>query len=320
MKFKLRVLLIAMLFIPLAGLTQQKDTLIKKLDSLNRKKDSVGQVNNINRTAYNENTRITFKNYFVLLVSDMKQEFTQPFHMKKKDWLNFGKFAVIEVALGFADESIQQEAMRFTSRNPGVKNTGNYISKFGGVYEGYTLAAIATYGLVFKKRKMVTTTLLATQAYLVGGALESVTKFLAGRTRPSYYDPSVEAEPTFLGPFSKTGKDASGKTVYSSFPSGHTTVAFAAATVFASEYKNIKWVPIVAYSAATLIGLSRITENQHWATDVVAGAAIGYLAGINVVNNYHRYAKIQAAKKNTVSLNLQYFNNQLMPVVVYKFR
>jgi len=320
MKFKLRVLLIAMLFIPLAGLTQQKDTLIKKLDSLNRKKDSVGQVNNINRTAYNENTKITFKNYFVLLVSDMKQEFTQPFHMKKKDWLNFGKFAVIEVALGFADESIQQEAMRFTSRNPGVKNTGNYISKFGGVYEGYTLAAIATYGLVFKKRKMVTTTLLATQAYLVGGALESVTKFLAGRTRPSYYDPSVEAEPTFLGPFSKTGKDASGKTVYSSFPSGHTTVAFAAATVFASEYKNVKWVPIVAYSAATLIGLSRITENQHWATDVVAGAAIGYLAGINVVNNYHRYAKIQAAKKNTVSLNLQYFNNQLMPVVVYKFR
>jgi membrane-associated phospholipid phosphatase len=316
----LRLLIIAMLFIPFAGLAQQKDTLIKKLDSLNRKKDSVGQVNNTNPAAYNENTKITFKNYFVLLVSDMKQEFTQPFHMKKKDWLNFGKFAAMEVVLGFADEPIQQEAMRLTSRNPGVKNTGNYISKFGGVYEGYTLAAIATYGLVFKKRKMVTTTLLATQAYLVGGALESVTKFLAGRTRPSYYDPSVEAEPTFLGPFSKTGKDASGKTVYSSFPSGHTTVAFAAATVFASEYKNIKWVPIVAYSAATLIGLSRITENQHWATDVVAGAAIGYLAGINVVNNYHRYAKIQAAKKNTVSLNLQYFNNQLMPVVVYKFR
>lgn len=319
----LRLLVMAMLFIPLASVGQQKDTLIKKLDSLNRKKDTTGkQINNTNPAAYNEETKITFKNYFVLLGSDLKQEFTKPFRMTKKDWGNFAKFSVIIVGLGFADEPIQKAAVRLTDNNPGLKKTGNYISKFGGVYEGYALAAFATYGVIFKKKKMVTTTLLATQAYLTAGVLESVMKFLAGRTRPSYYGPGVEAEPVFLGPFSKTGKDANGKTVYSSFPSGHTTVAFAAATVFASEYKSKIYVPIIAYSLATAIGLSRITENQHWATDVLMGAAIGFLAGKNVVNNYHRYAKIKAPQqnKNTVSFRLNYFNSQLVPGVVYKFR
>jgi membrane-associated phospholipid phosphatase len=169
---------------------------------------------------------------------------------------------------------------------------------------------------------MVTTTILATQAYLTGAALEGTVKFISGRTRPTYYAENVEAEPRFLGPFSKIGRDAKGKRRYSSFPSGHTTIAFAAATVFAKEYKDKVYVPIIAYSAATLIGLSRITENKHWATDVLAGAVIGYMAGKNVVNNYHRYAKLKASQqnKNTVSFNLQYFNRQFVPGLIYKFK
>jgi len=117
-------------------------------------------------------------------------------------------------------------------------------------------------------------------------------------------------KPKFLGPFSRTAKDANGKKVYSLFPSGHTTVAFAAATVFASEYKDKIFIPVIAYSAATLIGISRITENKHWATDVSTGAAIGYLAGKNVVNNYHRFVKLKAPqqKKNTVTFNLDLVN------------
>jgi len=81
-------------------------------------------------------------------------------------------------------------------------------------------------------------------------------------------------------------------------------------------------VPIISYSAATLIGLSRITENAHWITDVVAGAALGYFTGRQVVNNYHRYAKLKAPKqkKNSVSFDLQYNYGRLMPGLVYTFR
>ncbi len=321
MIFGKKWLLIIMLSMPVAGFSQ--DTLVNKLDSLSRKTDSAGkQTNNINPKAYNQSTKLTFKTYFILLGSDLKQEFTKPFHMTKKDWGNFGKFAVVTVALGFADEPIQKAALKLRNRNTGINNVSKHITNFGGIYEAYTLAGLGAYGLIFKNEKIKTTTLLATQAYITASALEGVIKFISGRTRPSYYDASVEAEPKFRGPFTKTATSASNKKIYSSFPSGHTTVAFAAATVFASEYKDKPIVPIIAYSAATLIGVSRITENKHWSTDVFVGAAVGFLAGKNVVNNYHRYAKLKAPnqKKNSVSFNLNYSLGHWEPGVIYKFK
>ena len=276
MKFRIIWQLVLLLSIPAAGFSQKPDTLINKLDSLSRKADSAGgQINNIAPKAYNENTKLTFNTYFILLGSDLKQSFTKPFHMKKRDWGNLGKFALATAALSFADEPIQQGALKLRQNNPGIANTSKFITNFGGISEAYTLAAIGAYGFIFKKEKMQTTTLLATQAYLAAGAVESVTKFLSGRTRPSYYPPGTEAEPRFVGPFSKTATTSGGRNSYSSFPSGHTTVAFAAATVFALEYKDKLIVPIIAYSAATMIGLSRITENKHWSTDVLVGAALG---------------------------------------------
>ena len=321
MSFVKRWLFVIVLSFPCAVFAQ-KDTLVHKLDSLAKKKDSVGQFNNIDRRAYTENTNLTFNTYFVLLGSSLKQEFTKPFHMTKKDWGNFGKFAAVAVALSFADEPIQKSALKLKERNTGINNISKYVTNFGGLYEGYTLAALGAYGFIFKNEKLKTTTLLATQAYITGGALGSVLKFVSGRTRPSFYEPGVEAEPRFLGPFSRTSRDANGKKAYSSFPSGHTTVAFAAATVFASEYRNTPIVPVIAYTAATLIGISRITENKHWATDVLVGAAVGFLSGKNVVNNYHRFAKIKEAekKKNTISFNLNYSCGHWEPGLVYKIK
>ncbi len=323
MRLEIRLLLLLFLSMPAKGFSQRTDTLINKLDSLSQKTDSAGgQINNIAPRAYNEETKITFNSYFILLGSDLKQSFTKPFHMSKKDWGNLGKFTLATVALSFADEPIQRAALKLKNKNTGLNNVSKYITNFGGNYEGYTLAALGAYGFIFKNEKMKTTVLLATQAYITGAAVETVTKFLSGRTRPSYYPSGTEPEPRFLGPFSKTAVTSSGKKLYSSFPSGHTTVAFAAATVFALEYRDKPLIPIVAYSAATMIGLSRITENKHWITDVFVGAALGYLSGKQVVNNYHRYSKLKALwqKKNTVTFNLQYSYGHLMPGMVYKFK
>lgn len=321
---KKSLLLVSFYFaIPLAIFCQQTDSLFNKLDSLSQKTDSAGgQVNNISPRAYNGETQLNFKSYFVLLGSNVKQSFTKPFHMTGRDWSNLGKFALVAGALSFADEPVQKWAVKATENHPGLSNVSNYITNFGGVYEAYTLAGFGAYGLIFKNKKMVTTTLLATQAYITGSAIESVTKFLSGRTRPSSYASGEEPEPRFLGPFSKTANNATGKVSYSSFPSGHTTVAFAAATVFALEYRDKPLYPIIAYSAASLIGLSRITENKHWVTDVFVGAALGYLTGKQVVNNYHRYAKIKnpGQKKNTVTLNISYESGHLMPGFVYHIK
>lgn len=311
--------IISLILLSFTSYCQQTDTLLHKLDSLSAKTDSAGgQKNNTNPKAYNERTALTPFTYVTLLASNLKQSFTKPLHMTGRDWRTVGKFAAVAGALAFADEPIQQRALQFRKDNPGFLSTSNFITNFGGMYEGYVLGSFGAYGFISGNQKMKTTTLLATQAYITGAAVQTVIKLIGGRTRPSYYDPNVEAEPSFLGPFGNAG----GLKNSSSFPSGHTTVAFAAATVFAMEYKNKPWVPILAYSSASIIGLSRITENKHWATDVFVAAALGYLTGKQVVNNYHRYAKLKSPrqKKSSVSLNLGYSNGVVMPGLVYKFR
>lgn len=319
-----RVLLLLGLLLPFAGHSQKPDTLIRKLDSLNKKEDSAGgQINNIHPGAYNESTQITFPGYFILLGSDLKQAFTKPFHMTGGDWKKTGEFALALGALSFADRPVQRAAVKARKNSEPLQKISRYITNAGGTYEAYGLGALTVWGFLFKKEKLKTTTLLASQAYLTGAAVETVAKFIAGRQRPYSANPdSVQMTPKFGGPLYKSPRDANGKKLYSSFPSGHTTVAFAAATVFAMEYKDKPWVPVLSYSAATLIGLSRITENKHWATDVLAGAALGYLSGRQVVNNYHRYAKLKAPRqpKNTVSFTLSADDfGKLMPTLVYKF-
>jgi len=317
-----KLIIAAFTILPLITFCQKPDTLIKKLDSLSRKADSAGgQANNINTKAYNETTRITFSSYFILLGSDLKQEFTAPFHFSLKDWRTVGAVALVGGTLFLIDEPTQRYALRVRDSSATIRNVSKYVTRFGGPYEAYILAGLGAYGFIFNNEKIKTTTLLATQAYITGAAMESFLKLLSGRQRPYYYNPrEIEAEPKFNGPLS-SGKDIYGHKINSSFPSGHTTVAFAVATVFAMEYKDRPLVPLISYSAATLIGLSRITENKHWITDVFFGGVLGYFTGRLVVNNYHRYAKLKAPnqKKNSVSFNLQYQYGRLMPGLTYRF-
>jgi membrane-associated phospholipid phosphatase len=188
----------------------------------------------------------------------------------------------------------------------------------------YTLAGLAAYGFIFKNEKIKTTTYLATQAYLTSYVMFTLVKYVAGQQRPNYIDPETGTSlPKFHGPFYQFRKNANGSKPatdsYTAFPSGHTTLAFAAATVYAMEYRDRPAVPVIAYSAASLVGLTRITENKHWASNILAGAALGHLCGRQVVNNYHRYARLKARGKqpNTITFNLQYFNGQLLPGIVY---
>lgn len=60
---------------------------------------------------------------------------------------------------------------------------------------------------------------------------------------------------------------------FASFPSGHTAHAFALATTVSLELGG--WTPWIAYPLATGVGASRVIGGLHWATDIVAGAALG---------------------------------------------
>ena len=325
MRYQCRIFAILLLLAPFLASGQVKDTLTKKLDSLASNPDSSGgkQKNVIAPSFYNENTRITPRVYVLLTLDDMKQQWTSPFRATSKNWLQVGMFAALTtgVVLGL-DKPVNRYTVEQIRTNKSAVSASLYVTNFGGWYETYTLAALGAYGWIFKKDKEKTTTLLATQAYITGAAIETVMKFLTSRQRPSYYNAVTgQNSHVFHGPFYHFMKSDSYS--YQSFPSGHTTVAFAAATVFAMEYRNIWFVPIISYSAATAIGLSRVVQNAHWISDVLVGAGLGFITGRQVVNNYHRYSKLQldkAKKKNSISFTLDYLNGTMTPGIVYTFR
>lgn len=268
------------------------------------------------------NTRISFPGYFVLLGNDFKQDFTSPFHQTSRQWLRTGIYAASITAFSLvADEPIQKFALKLRDNNNALASISNTVTNAGGKYEMLALLAAGGYGFALNNKKLQTTTLLATQAYITSAVIESITKYIAGRQRPSYQNPNQsEPEPTFHGTFLSKDLKYDKRTAIQSFPSGHTTVIFAAATVFAKQYQNVAWVPPVAYSVATLVGLSRITQNAHWTSDVIVGATLGYLCGSQVVNNYHRFLNAKPRSKNTLSFNINYNGKNFEPGFIYTFR
>jgi membrane-associated phospholipid phosphatase len=86
-----------------------------------------------------------------------------------------------------------------------------------------------------------------------------------------------------------------------SFPSGHTSQAFAMASVAQHHYGWKIGVP--AYALAGLMGASRIHEDKHWLSDVVAGAALGYIAGRTVVRVNSRPLERFASGGATLSVS-----------------
>ncbi len=105
-----------------------------------------------------------------------------------------------------------------------------------------------------------------------------------------------------------------------SFPSGHTAQAFAAATFMAKEYghKSI-WYSISAYTVATGVGTMRVMNNRHWVSDVLVGAGIGILS-TNLVYLTHQY-KWGKKKSSGQTLIVPSYDGQTgMVSVVHRFR
>ena len=143
-------------------------------------------------------------------------------------------------------------------------------------------------GLVFKNERIQYTGLQGFKVLVIGGGIAEVLKIVVERERPfQNTNPYV-----FHGLYKPKG--------YNSFPSGHTFDAFAIATVISQQVKN-KWWNIPIYAVATGVGLSRLYDNKHWASDVMMGAAIGYCVGKVVMksNNFpfERASKLEEPKQ-----------------------
>jgi membrane-associated phospholipid phosphatase len=125
-----------------------------------------------------------------------------------------------------------------------------------------------------------------TEAVLAGDVVTGLLKGLVGRSRPFVTADSNPHDFAFGHGFTNGDRQ--------SFPSGHTTTAFAAAAAVTAEtgrwWPRSTWVvgPLM-YTGASLVGLSRMYHNKHWASDVALGAAIGTFAGQKVVQFNHSH-------------------------------
>lgn len=125
-------------------------------------------------------------------------------------------------------------------------------------------------GLARKDSYARETALLAGEAVAGSEILTAVMKSTDRRLRPADIPPNGDYSHTWFQSHSRM------MTGHGSFPSGHTIAAFSVATVFADRYRQHRWAPWVAYGLAGLVGFSRVTLQSHFASDVFAGAVLGY--------------------------------------------
>ncbi len=144
--------------------------------------------------------------------------------------------------------------------------------------------AAYAYGLIGDNEGWADVGLHAGTALVTAELATYLVKIVAGRARP-YQSPGDALDFELF-----RGLDYD----FQSFPSGHTSAAFAVASALTNE-AGIRtpgdqwWIGTLLYSAATLTGVARMYEHQHWASDVLAAAAIGTFAGWKVTQYTHSH-------------------------------
>ncbi|MBI4778053.1 phosphatase PAP2 family protein [Candidatus Desantisbacteria bacterium] len=206
--------------------------------------------------------------YWKEYASDTKACLLSPSHWDSSDWMKASLVTGITAGLYVFDEDIQKWIQENRS------NTSDKISRFVKPFgDGrYTLPAIGTlylYGYFSEDEKAQKTALLGLESFVISNIFTQTIKFAGHRHSPNTGDPC--------------NRWAGFSTSNLSFPSNHTSSAFAIATVIASEYKDKPLIPLASYGIAALTGLSRMNDNCHWASDVFFGASIGYFAGKTIV-------------------------------------
>jgi membrane-associated phospholipid phosphatase len=206
----------------------------------------------------------------------------------KRDLVVLGAFTAATFAMFPLDRQLAT-TIRDSSliNNPDVERaakTFGFLGSPGPFIIGSAMYVIGRYG---DKPRMAHLAVHGTEAIFVGAGMVFVLKTVLGRTRP-WASPDTNPGDFQLGRGFRADK-------YQAFPSGHATVAFSVAAAVTAEtsewWPRSTWIigPVL-YGGATLVGLSRMYEDKHWASDVVMGAAVGVFAGLKTVRFNHTRA------------------------------
>lgn len=134
------------------------------------------------------------------------------------------------------------------------------LSNYGKIMP-VALVGAAGAAMAFGDDRMQNIGLISLESVAGAIGVTELGKYAVGRARPGEE----------LGPWAKVPR---GGRSNSSFPSGHSAVAFAAVTPFAQEY-DAPWL----YGIAAMSAAGRVAGRQHWVSDTVAGSLVGYAIG-----------------------------------------
>lgn len=215
-----------------------------------------------------------------LLLDDTVHVVTAPSRWDRSDWTTVGLSVAAVVGTGLV---LDRGADRFMTNHarPSWDRAAKDVENLGGTPS--VLIAGGTYlaGVAFKDPEVRATGVDAMVTMGLAQLLLTLPlKVAVGRSRPSKDLGTTDFHP-FNGGLS--------------FPSGHTTQAFALASVI-SEHADRPWVTGVSYGLAGLVGLARVEQRQHFMSDVVAGALIGTFMGKAVVG-YNQSLRANAGSK-----------------------
>jgi hypothetical protein len=205
------------------------------------------------------------------MVDDVKHVLTAPARWDGEDWkkAEWSALAVVGTAL-VIDHPWRDEMRR---HYPNHNNFMTQVERFGSQYAVVMVGGFYFAGVISGNENAVQVGEDSLTASLIAsGIITPAIKLVAGRARPR-----ANKGVGYFKPFSDTN---------ASFPSGHTTEAFALASVIANHYYEA-WVGYTAYGIAGLVGIARTYHDAHFASDVLAGGIIGTLVGKSVVN-YNR--------------------------------
>ena len=151
---------------------------------------------------------------------------------------------------------------------------------------GATLYAAAR---ITRMPRLADAALHMTESVLLAASVTGLGKGISGRAEPTL---NVNDPENFQ--FGRGFHDGNGPFV--SFPSGHTAASFAMAAALTSEADRwhpgmARFVGPIAYGGAGLVGLARMYQNVHWASDLPIAAAIGTWSGLTVVARSHPHAQ-----------------------------
>jgi membrane-associated phospholipid phosphatase len=209
------------------------------------------------------------------LLEDLRALVSKPAHMDSRDWTNLGLASLAVGATATLDPRVRTWAQ--DHRSTSSDRLATSIRPLGQWGAFVVLGATWLGGKVGHEPSLTSTAEDGLEASIIAaGLITPVVKEVVGRERPSY-----GAGHASFSPFSGRA----------SFPSGDATLAFSVASVVAAHASSV-WLKGTAWGLAGLVGWERIHLDQHWASDVVAGALIGSAVGEWVV---HRHEPVPGA-------------------------